>query len=77
MFFSLQIEAKGLTDEALMEVVHFMRYLKMETMKTPIITDYSMTQSGKRILRKPGLYQGKIKISPDFDAPLNDFKEYM
>ena len=27
--------------------------------------------------RVPGLLKGKIWLSPDFDAPLEDFKEYM
>jgi hypothetical protein len=27
--------------------------------------------------RKAGFLKGKIEISPDFDEPLNDFKEYM
>ncbi len=27
--------------------------------------------------RKPGSAQGKVKIMDDFDAPLDDFKEYM
>jgi len=26
---------------------------------------------------EPGLYQGKIKLAPDFDEPLDDFKDYM
>jgi prevent-host-death family protein len=26
---------------------------------------------------KLGRYKGEIKISPDFDQPLEDFKEYM
>ena len=27
--------------------------------------------------RTLGLLKGKIKMSPDFDAPLDDFKDYM
>jgi antitoxin (DNA-binding transcriptional repressor) of toxin-antitoxin stability system len=27
--------------------------------------------------RKAGSAQGKIKMTPDFDAPLSDFDEYM
>ena len=27
--------------------------------------------------RKLGTAKGKFKISPDFDLPLNDFKDYM
>ncbi|GEO09832.1 type II toxin-antitoxin system VapB family antitoxin [Segetibacter aerophilus] len=29
---------------------------------------------GKRI---PGLFKGKMWMSPDFDEPLEDFKDYM
>lgn len=31
-------------------------------------------QSGERVL---GKYKGKIRMSDDFNAPLDDFKEYM
>ena len=27
--------------------------------------------------RKPGSAKGKVKMAPDFDAPLDDFAEYM
>jgi len=27
--------------------------------------------------RKLGLLKGKLKMSPDFDEPLDDFKDYM
>jgi len=27
--------------------------------------------------RTPGLLKGKIKMMPDFNAPLDDFREYM
>jgi hypothetical protein len=27
--------------------------------------------------RKPGIAKGLIKIAPDFDEPLEDFKDYM
>ena len=27
--------------------------------------------------RKPGLLKGKLWLAPDFDAPLEDMKEYM
>ena len=69
-------EARGMTDEALMEVVHYMRYLKIARARTEApISDSA--QDGGRIYRKPGYYHGVIKISEDFDAPLDDFKEYM
>jgi hypothetical protein len=33
--------------------------------------------SGIRKQRIPGLAKGKLWIAPDFDAPLDDMKEYM
>jgi prevent-host-death family protein len=53
---------------------------------------YTITRRGKpvaelRPVEKPaakksradffGIYKGQIYIAPDFDAPLDDFKEYM
>lgn len=42
------------------------------------LSDNGKKQSQK-LTRKNlfGKYQGKMWISPDFDAPLDDFKEYM
>lgn len=38
----------------------------------------SKKESGKRRKnRKAGFLKGKIEMSPDFDEPLDDFKEYM
>jgi hypothetical protein len=34
-------------------------------------------ESNSVITRKPSVFKGKIHLSDDFDAPLNDFKEYM
>ena len=28
-------------------------------------------------IRKAGVYKGQIRMSDDFDGPLNEFKEYM
>ena len=35
----------------------------------------SNTKKGKRELL--GAWKGKVKMAPDFDAPLEDFKDYM
>ncbi len=32
---------------------------------------------GKKAKRKLGSAKGKIKIAPDFDAPLKDFEDYL
>ena len=69
-------EAKGMTDDTLMEVVHFMQYLKI----SPLRRDSYMDTSGninRSVYRKPGLYKGQIKMAEGFDDPLDDFKEYM
>ena len=69
-------EARGMSDDALREVVHFMRYLKIESIrKYP--ADIPPSDGSKPVLRKAGLRQGQIWISDDFDAPLDDFREYM
>lgn len=33
--------------------------------------------SKKNNIRKAGVLKGRIKIAPDFDEPLEEFKEYM
>ena len=70
-------EAKGMTDDSLMEVIHYMRYLKIRSTGTRASGHAAVASNGKRILREPGLYHGAIKMTDDFDAPLDDFKEYM
>lgn len=67
-------EAKGMSEEALMQVVQYMRFLKWEKKKPQETTS---TAAQKPILRQPGLYQDMIQIADDFDAPMDDFKEYM
>ncbi len=41
--------------------------------------DFLIEKSKKEKLNKPqfGSLKGKIKLSPDFDEPLDDFKDYM
>ncbi len=41
----------------------------------PIAKLVSIEQA--RAKRKLGTAKGKFQIAPDFDAPLNDFKEYI
>ena len=70
-------EAKGMTDDTLMEVVHFMQYLKIASLKK---SSFRFTPAGKTeaiVYRKPGLYKDQIKMAEGFDDPLDDFKEYM
>ncbi len=59
-------ETKGLSDESLMEVVRFVRFLKHEN-----------DNQSKQKHRKAGRYRGAVLLTDDFDAPLPEFKEYM
>ena len=68
-------EAKGMSDEALMEVIRFMRFLKVDSADRPVAD--TMTSEGKKKYRTAGSYRGQIIMSDDFDEPIEDFKEYM
>lgn len=69
-------EAQGLSEDALMEVVRFMKFIKAENANDMNARE-SGSKDGKRIFRKAGKYRGQIWIADDFDAPLDSFKEYM
>ena len=66
-------EAQGLSDETLMEVIRFMRFIKTENEKQ----SGTHAIDGSEHLRKAGLYRGQIQMSKDFDAPLSEFGEYV
>jgi hypothetical protein len=61
----LYSQIKALPDDLKKEVENFVQFLMYKSQKkTPI-----------KALR--GKWKGMIKMSPDFDEPLDDFKEYM
>lgn len=66
-------EAKGMSDEELMEVLHYMQYLKIAP-KTAVTSN---NNKEKTIYRSPGLYKDQIILKAGFDEPLDDFEEYM
>ena len=75
----LQQETKGLTDEALREVIRYIRFMKIEAGNS---IKYGRTEPASGISEKikrrcAGKYRGQGWMSDDFDAPLDDFKEYM
>lgn len=70
----LMDEAKDMSEDTLMQVVQYMRFLKWEKLQPQAP---SLSQEKKTVRRRPGLYQGMIQIADDFDAPLADMKEYM
>lgn len=45
-----------------------------------LFSQFASKQTGEsksKKQRKPGLLKGKLWLAPDFDAPLEDMKEYM
>ncbi|MEQ1747056.1 MAG: DUF2281 domain-containing protein [Saprospiraceae bacterium] len=61
-------ELHSLPEALKLEVLHFVQFLKQEK---------TMEVKPARPKRKAGMLKGKIWMAPDFDAPLEDFKEYM
>lgn len=70
-------EAQGLTEESLMEVVRFMRFIKSEHNLHIIPSEKAVSTEDKTRIRQAGKYRGQFHISPDFDEPLEEFREYM
>lgn len=61
-------------------------YAKLETLPNNLkqevsdFIDFLLEKSvakRKKISPRPGSAKGKIKMSPDFDSPLDEFKDYM
>ena len=55
-----------------MEVVRFVRFMKAEAQYEQERTDPMKTK-----FRTAGMYRGQGWMADDFDAPLDDFEEYM
>ena len=70
-------EARGMSDEALMEVVRFMRFIKIDSLRKIEASLLPSLNEKKITYRKAGKRRGQIRITDDFDEPLEDFKEYM
>ncbi|MBK9249958.1 MAG: DUF2281 domain-containing protein [Ignavibacteria bacterium] len=62
-------EIHQLPESAQMEVLHYIFFLKQEHL--------SPKKSKRSTNRVFGRSKGKYTLSPDFDAPLDDFNEYM
>ncbi|MDX1909950.1 MAG: DUF2281 domain-containing protein [Saprospiraceae bacterium] len=61
-------ELHSLPEALKVEVLHFVQFLNLENQKNKKVVKQK---------RKAGMLKGKIWIAPDFDAPLEAFKEYM
>lgn len=63
---SLKLEINSLPKELRLEVADFVAFLKSKSKNQPKLKE-----------RQFGYAKGKIKLSADFDEPLDDFKDYM
>ncbi|MBC6365842.1 DUF2281 domain-containing protein [Algoriphagus sp. AK58] len=63
---TLKLEINSLPKEMRAEVADFVAFLKTKSKSKP-----------KLKAREFGFAKGKIKLSPDFDEPLEDFNQYM
>lgn len=72
----LMQEARDLSEEALMEVVRFVRFIKVENSSSHN-PGLEMNDVSAKKVRTAGMYKGKIWMADDFDSPLEEFKEYM
>lgn len=59
----------SIPQEYLDEVAVFLDFLSYRIQKTEV--------QNRNIKRVPGIMKGEVYMSDDFDAPLDDFKEYM
>ena len=62
-------EIHTLPESLKQEVLHFVQFLKQK--------QNGATETEKRQPRKAGSAKGEIIMAEDFDAPLEDFAEYM
>lgn len=63
---TLKLEINSLPKEMRAEVADFVEFLKTKSKSKP-----------KLKAREFGFAKGKIKLSSDFDEPMDEFKEYM
>ncbi len=66
---TLLYEIEQLPDTLKQDALNYIFYLKKEYLHPTI-----PKKNAKRIF---GIVKGKYKLAPDFDEPLEDFKEYM
>ena len=59
------------------ELVEFLDFLLFRQKSSPVWrVDYPLAEDAKS-RRKPGGLTGEFSMASDFDAPLNEFSEYM
>ena len=73
----IQQETKGLSDDALKEIIRYIRFMKIEAGNSAKYSNTYQTNSNSKKIRSAGKYRGQGWMAEDFDAPLDDFKGYM
>lgn len=68
----LEPKAKKLLDELVN-----LNLIKVQETEKPKRKDRKFGSMKDLVVRKAGSAKGKYELAPDFDAPLEDFKEYM
>ncbi len=66
------VQLSSLPDEVRRQVLDFIDFLMKREQQKNVNLD-----EPKKPKPIPGLLKGKVKIADDFDAPLDDFKEYL
>jgi translation initiation factor 2 beta subunit (eIF-2beta)/eIF-5 len=64
---TILMQIQQLPEQMRQEVLHYIEFLKQKYAE----------QNQKNQNRKAGSQEGKYKLAADFDAPLEDFEEYM
>ena len=67
-------EAAGMTEEQVMQLLAFARFLKYGAQP---VTDHSANEDQSSWKRHPGLLAGQIWMVDDFDETPDGFEEYM
>ena len=77
----LRQEVMGLSDESMMQLIAFARFLKQEMNSTvksdDIIFDVSIQEPSKKKREIGFMADGFISIAPDFDTCLEGMEEYV
>ena len=69
-------EAEGMSEAALLQVLRFMRFIKAEPAQQSA-EERAGQEENRPVIRRAGIYRGQIRMAEDFDAPLEEFEEYM
>ncbi|MFM7886472.1 MAG: DUF2281 domain-containing protein [Pseudanabaena sp.] len=84
-FQNIEKSLKQLPNSLQIEVLHYIEFLKSNYVKQIDSKNQSLDQTSietlvnKKVKKRDGfgIWQGQITMSEDFDAPMEEFEEYM